>query len=84
MYDRLKILYRLQLLDDQLDELEELRGDLPHAVESLETKINDIKDSVSQKENQKKRYQILNDGMPVYRQIHPVEFRQSKPTDSFD
>jgi hypothetical protein len=50
----LKILYDLQLVDDQLDELEELRGDLPHTVESLESKINDIKKSITEKEKEKK------------------------------
>ena len=54
MINRLKILYELQLIDDQLDELEELRGDLPHAVESLESKINDIKKSITDKEKEKK------------------------------
>jgi uncharacterized protein len=54
MINRLKILYELQLIDDQLDELEELRGDLPHAVEALESKINDIKKSVADKEKEKK------------------------------
>ena len=50
----MKILYELQLVDDQLDELEELRGDLPHTVESLETKINDIKKNITEKEKEKK------------------------------
>lgn len=54
MVNRLKILYELQLIDDQLDELEELRGDLPHAVESLENKINELKSNTSEKEKQKK------------------------------
>ncbi len=54
MINRLKILYDLQLVDDQLDELEELRGDLPHTVESLETKINDIKKGTTEKEKEKK------------------------------
>jgi predicted nucleic acid-binding Zn-ribbon protein len=54
LISRLKTLYELQLVDDQLDELEELRGDLPHAVESLENKINEIKDSISKKETEKK------------------------------
>lgn len=54
MVNRLKILYELQLIDDQLDELEELRGDLPQAVESLENKINEIKSGISEKEKQKK------------------------------
>lgn len=54
MINRLKILYELQLIDDQLDELEELRGDLPHAVESLEGNINEIKTGIIEKEKQKK------------------------------
>lgn len=54
MYDRLKILYQLQLVDDQLDELEELRGDLPNMVRSLETKINELKEEIKNKENEQK------------------------------
>lgn len=53
MINRLKILYELQLIDDQLDELEELRGDLPNAVETLENKINEIKSATAEKEKQK-------------------------------
>jgi len=44
----------LQSIDDQLDELEELRGDLPNAVEVLEEKISAIKDSVVSKETEQK------------------------------
>lgn len=60
MYDRLKIIYQLQLIDDQLDELEELRGDLPNTVRELEEKINSVKEDISnmekeQKESLKKR-----------------------------
>ena len=54
MLDRLKILFELQSIDDQLDELEELRGDLPNAVEVLEEKISSIKDSVVSKETEQK------------------------------
>lgn len=53
MVDRLKTLYELQLVDDQLDELEELRGDLPSAVQELETKINSIKNDIGAKEKEK-------------------------------
>jgi uncharacterized protein len=54
LYDRLKILYQLQQVDDQLDELEELRGDLPNAVRDLEEKMSSIKNEISEKEaNQK-------------------------------
>ena len=54
MINRLKILYELQLLDDQLDELEELRGDLPHTVEDLESKINSLKEETEGKELKRK------------------------------
>ncbi|MGE5436923.1 MAG: zinc ribbon domain-containing protein [Syntrophothermus sp.] len=53
MVNRLKILYELQIIDDQLDELEELRGDLPGAVEELQSKINNIKTELTEKEEQK-------------------------------
>lgn len=54
MYNRLKILYKFQLIDDQLDELEELRGDLPNAVRELEDQINSFKDDISSKEKEQK------------------------------
>lgn len=49
MYNRLKVLYQLQLVDDQLDKLEELRGDLPNMVNSLENQINDLKNEITTK-----------------------------------
>ena len=54
MINRLKILYELQNIDDQLDDLEELRGDLPRAVEDLELQIDGIKNTISEKEQQRK------------------------------
>ena len=54
MYNRLKILYQLQLIDDQLDELEELRGDLPNAVMDLEAKIKGFKEEIANMEKEKK------------------------------
>ncbi len=50
MYNRLKVLYQLQLVDDQLDKLEELRGDLPNMVRSLENSINEYRTEISEKE----------------------------------
>lgn len=50
MYNRLKVLYQLQLVDDQLDKLEELRGDLPNMVRSLENGINEYRAEISEKE----------------------------------
>jgi predicted nucleic acid-binding Zn-ribbon protein len=54
LYNRLKILYQFQQIDDQLDELEELRGDLPNAVRELEDLINSFKEDISNKEKEKK------------------------------
>jgi len=54
LINRLKILYELQNIDDQLDDLEELRGDLPRAVEDLELQIDGIKNTISEKEQQRK------------------------------
>lgn len=49
MEERLAKMYELQLIDDQLDELEELRGDLPGLVNELKFKIEDIKVQVDEK-----------------------------------
>lgn len=54
MFNRLKTLYQFQIIDDQLDELEELRGDLPNTVKELENKIEDLKEEVQTKEQQQK------------------------------
>ncbi|MDP4116848.1 MAG: C4-type zinc ribbon domain-containing protein [Bacteroidota bacterium] len=51
MLDRLKTLYQLQVIDDQLDELEELRGDLPNTVKELTQKINNIKADLQEKQD---------------------------------
>ncbi len=53
MENRLKLLYQLQQIDDELDLLEELRGDLPLHVESLDEKINQLKQNITSKEKQK-------------------------------
>jgi predicted nucleic acid-binding Zn-ribbon protein len=54
LYSRLKTLYELQLIDDQLDELEELRGDLPNAVNELQSRIKELKEQIVVKENEQK------------------------------
>lgn len=41
-------------MDNQLDELEQLRGDLPNTVKSLENKINGLKDDIKNKEIEQK------------------------------
>lgn len=53
MQSRLTNLYQLQLIDDQLDELEELRGDLPLTVNDLQNQIDSIKTQVDEKTSQK-------------------------------
>lgn len=54
MYDRLKILYQIQQIDNQLDELEELRGDLPNMVRELEDKIKGLISEIELKEKEQK------------------------------
>ena len=53
MEDRLKTLYQLQIIDDQLDQLELLRGDLPVTVRDLEMKISQLRSSLKDKEEEK-------------------------------
>jgi len=54
LVNRLTTLYALQLIDEQLDVLEELRGDLPLAVNNLISRIQGIKDQIDEKEEEKK------------------------------
>ena len=54
MLERLKTLFELQNIDNQLDELEELRGDLPNAVGALQEKIENIKNDIINKETEQK------------------------------
>ncbi len=53
MINRLSTLFELQLIDDELDTLQELRGDLPLEVNNLNSQIQNIKDTVDEKENEK-------------------------------
>ena len=48
------MLYQLQQIDNQLDELEDLRGDLPNMVRELEEKINSIIGDIDAKEKEQK------------------------------
>lgn len=54
MINRLSTLFELQLIDDELDTLQELRGDLPLEVNNLNSQIQNIKDTVEEKEKEKK------------------------------
>lgn len=53
MIDRLKTLYELQSIDDQLDQLEELRGDLPLTVNDLSARIKEKQDQIDAMEKEK-------------------------------
>ena len=53
MINRLSALFELQQIDDELDLLEELRGDLPLAVNELNSEIQSIQETVTAKENEK-------------------------------
>ncbi len=53
MTERLSVLYELQLIDNQLDELQELRGDLPAAVNELNAQIETLRGQIETKENEK-------------------------------
>lgn len=48
MEARLRMLYELQKIDSQLDELEELRGNLPETIALLEAKMNEAKNKVTE------------------------------------
>jgi len=48
------VIYQLQQIDTQLDELEELRGDLPNMVRELEEKIKSFVGDVEAKEQEQK------------------------------
>ena len=54
MIEKLKTLYELQAIDDQLDQLEELRGDLPLTVNDLTARINEKQDQIDNMEKEKK------------------------------
>lgn len=53
MINRLSTLFELQLIDDELDTLQELRGDLPIEVNNLNSQIDSIKETVKEKEEEK-------------------------------
>lgn len=55
MIERLKTLYEMQLIDDKLDQLEELRGDLPKAVNELNAKMQSLNAQIQEKEEEQKK-----------------------------
>ena len=53
MVNRLSALFELQQIDDELDSLEELRGDLPLEVDELTSEIQNIKETIDINETAK-------------------------------
>jgi hypothetical protein len=49
--DTLRLLYHLQLIDSNLDDVEELKGDLPAAVRDLEARIDELSAKVQHKQS---------------------------------
>jgi hypothetical protein len=52
LQNKLKLLYQLQQIDNQLDHLEELRGDLPLNVQALVTQIKALQETITAKEEE--------------------------------
>lgn len=76
MINRLKILYELQQIDNQLDELEELRGDLPNAVYELQGRIHGFKKQVQDKEMEQKN--SIDKRMSNENEIERLKLNQKK------
>ncbi len=51
MEEILKLLYSLQTVDAKLDELEEMKGDLPEVVNALENDASQVKAAIKEKED---------------------------------
>ncbi len=51
MRNKLRLLYGLQKIDSELDELLDLRGDLPEKVSQLQTKVQTLTSSIAELEN---------------------------------
>ena len=58
MTNRLTTLCTIQNIDDQLDELEELRGDLPLTVNELTSRMSIISDQITDKVEAKEIVQM--------------------------
>ena len=71
MENRLRLLYGLQRVDSSLDELHELKGDLPHLVEVLEKKLRD-------RENQRKALEETVKGSVIRRDQIDLEIVTTK------
>ncbi len=83
MKTRLANLYELQLIDSQLDELEELRGDLPRIVNELTAEMQVLKNQIDAKteekdEAQKKRISNDNEIAEMQEQLKKYKAQLTK------
>ena len=62
MENKLRYLYALQIIDLKLDELEELKGDLPQLVNELTEKVNSLKSKSKELESNIKTNKVKSDG----------------------
>ena len=51
MDEILKLLYRLQIVDSSLDDLEEMKGDLPEAVRKLQSEVDRLQSIIKEKQD---------------------------------
>lgn len=65
MEETLKLLYKLQTVDSNLDDLEDMKGDLPAAVASLQGEIDKLQGQISEKQNITKTSVIARDKTDV-------------------
>ena len=49
--ETIKLLYRLQLVDSSLDDLEEMKGDLPEAVRKLQSEVDRLRGLIKEKQD---------------------------------
>ena len=49
--ETLKLLYRLQIVDSSLDDLEEMKGDLPEAVKKLQSEADRLHGLIKEKQD---------------------------------
>ncbi|MBI5020675.1 MAG: hypothetical protein HZB59_04510 [Ignavibacteriales bacterium] len=61
MENRLKYLYALQIVDSQLQEVHELKGDLPGLVDDLEQKVDELKAKIKELNSTLKQSKINRD-----------------------
>jgi uncharacterized protein len=63
--NRLKYLYALQIVDSQLQEVHELKGDLPGLVDELESKVDEMKSKLKELNSVLKQSKISRDSADV-------------------